>query len=215
MLTIWGRKTSSNVQALMWCIGEMGLPYKRHDVGHKYAGTDSDEFYALNPNRTVPVLKDGSNPPLWETGAILRYLANRYGADSFWPAELLAKTDVDRWAEWSKLNIAQAFTAPIFWRVVRTPADKQDIGAIRSAVDYFETKLQIAEERLGKHDFLAGNKLTLADIQFGHVLYRYYDIHIERKALPYVQAYYRRLTARPAFCEHVMIAYDELRAELP
>lgn len=212
MLTVWGRKTSSNVQALMWCIGEMGLPYKRHDAGHKYGGTDSDAFYALNPNRTVPVLQDDANPPLWETGAILRYLAHRYGSESFWPAELLAKTDVDRWAEWSKLNIAQAFTAPVFWRVVRTPEDKRDAEAIQSAVAYFETKLQIAEERLAKHHFLAGDALTLADIQFGHVLYRYYDIDIERSPLPYVRAYYMRLTSRQAFREHVMVSYDELRA---
>jgi glutathione S-transferase len=32
MLTIWGRKTSSNVQALMWCVGELGLTYERYDV---------------------------------------------------------------------------------------------------------------------------------------------------------------------------------------
>ncbi|MFH4824270.1 hypothetical protein ABCG99_08730, partial [Klebsiella pneumoniae] len=36
MLTIWGRKTSSNVQALMWCVGELGLDYLRFDVGHRY-----------------------------------------------------------------------------------------------------------------------------------------------------------------------------------
>ena len=44
MLEIWGRKTSSNVQALMWCVGELGLAYRRHDVGHKYGGNDSPEF---------------------------------------------------------------------------------------------------------------------------------------------------------------------------
>lgn len=212
MLTIWGRKTSSNVQALMWCVGELGLDYQRHDIGHKYGGTDSAAFYALNPNRTIPVLQDGSNPPLWETGAILRYLATRYGPDSFWPAELLARTDVDRWAEWSKLNIAQAFTAPVFWRVVRTPADKRDADAINAAVHFFEAKLQIAAARLAKHAYLAGDTFTLADIQFGHVLYRYYDIAINRQSLPQIQAYYHRLTARPAFREHVMVSYDELRA---
>ncbi|STU88548.1 glutathione S-transferase family protein [Klebsiella variicola] len=102
MLTIWGRKTSSNVQALMWCVGELGLDYLRFDVGHRYGGTDSEAFYQLNPNRTVPVLQDGDNPPLWETGAILRYLASRYADDAFWPGDLLARTEVDRWAEWSK-----------------------------------------------------------------------------------------------------------------
>lgn len=99
MLEVWGRKSSSNVQALMWCIGELGLPYQRHDVGHRFGGTDSDEFYALNPNRTIPVLRDGDLPPLWETGAILRYLANRYAPDEFWPADLIARTNVDRWME--------------------------------------------------------------------------------------------------------------------
>ncbi|GAB1438321.1 hypothetical protein MASR2M36_10670 [Providencia sp.] len=57
MLTVWGRKISSNVQALMWCIGELGLPYQRHDIGHRYGGTDTDEFYRLNPNRIVLVLQ--------------------------------------------------------------------------------------------------------------------------------------------------------------
>lgn len=90
----------------MWCIGELGLPYQRHDVGHRFGGTDNDEFYALNPNRTIPVLRDGGLPPLWETGAILRYLAHRYAPDEFWPADLIARTHVDRWMEWSTLNVA-------------------------------------------------------------------------------------------------------------
>jgi glutathione S-transferase len=58
----------------MWCIGELGLPYRRYDVGHRYGGTDTAEFLALNPNGTVPVLSDEDSEPLWETGAILRYL---------------------------------------------------------------------------------------------------------------------------------------------
>jgi len=82
-LTVWGRKTSSNVQALMWCIGELGLPYERYDVGHRFGGNDTPEFLAMNPNGTVPVLQDGLNQPIWETGAIRRYLAGRYGDAPF------------------------------------------------------------------------------------------------------------------------------------
>ncbi|AGB83825.1 glutathione S-transferase family protein [Serratia rubidaea] len=212
MLEVWGRKSSSNVQALMWCIGELGLPYQRHDVGHRFGGTDSDEFYALNPNRTIPVLRDGDLPPLWETGAILRYLANRYAPDEFWPADLIARTHVDRWMEWSKLNVALLFTAPIFWRVVRTPAAERDPAAIGQALQAFENKLMIAEQRLAGQTFLAGDTFSAADIQFGHVLYRYYDIDIDRQPLPNLRSYYDRLTERPAFREHVMVSYEELRA---
>ena len=211
MLTIWGRKTSSNVQALMWCVGELGLDYLRFDVGHRYGGTDGEAFYQLNPNRTVPVLQDGDNPPLWETGAILRYLASRYANDAFWPGDLLARTEVDRWAEWSKQNIALGFTTPVFWRVVRTPAAERDPQAIAAAVMALEQKLAIAEARLAGSRYLVGDTLTLADIQFGHVLYRYFAIDITRRPLPHLAAYYARLTARPAFRQHVMVSYNELK----
>lgn len=212
MLTVWGRKTSSNVQALMWGIGVMELPYIRHDIGHKYKGTETEFFSSLNPNRTIPVLQDGSAPPLWETGAILRYLANRYGAESFWPSDDTKKANVDRWAEWSKINVATAFTAPVFWRVVRTPEENRDENAIREAMVNLERNLLIAEAQLEKHSFLAGDNFSLADIQFGHVLYRYYDIDVVRKPLPRLRSYYENIALRPAFQEHVIVSYEDLRA---
>ena len=211
MLKVWGRKSSSNVQALMWCIGELDLEYERYDAGFSYGKTDTAEFIAMNPNQTVPVLQDGGNTPLWETGAILRYLANHYANDAFWPKEILAHSEVDRWAEWAKLNIALGFTVPIFWKVVRTAPSDQDPAAIQAAVTSLENKLHIAEQQLAMTDYLAGNNFTLADIQFGHLLFRYYDIDIQRAEFPALAAYYGKLTKRSAYQEHVMISYDELR----
>ncbi len=211
MLKVWGRKTSSNVQALMWCIGELGLDYERSDIGHRFGGADTEDFKQLNPNQTVPVLQDSDGRPIWETGAILRYLADGYGPESFWPKHLQDRAKVDMWAEWSKINIAMAFTAPVFWQVVRTPQEAQDWNQIRKAVAALETKLGIAEQQLTNHPFLAGPDFTLADIQFGHILYRYYDIDIDRADLPRLKRYYYRLTERIAFRAHVMVPYEELR----
>lgn len=212
MLTVWGRRTSSNVQALMWCIGELGLPFRRLDIGHRHGGNDTPEFLAMNPNGTVPVLRDGDGEALWETGAILRYLAGRHGAAPFWPRDDQARAQVDKWAEWAKLNVALNFTAPVFWRVVRTAPKDRDAAAIGKALEVLGGKLAIAEAQVTRHAFLAGDMFTLADIQLGHVLYRYFDIAIDRPALPALQRYHDRLTARPAFREHVMVSYDELRA---
>ncbi len=211
MLTIWGRKTSSNVQALMWCVGELGLDYERHDVGHRFGGLDTPDFANLNQNRTIPVIQDGPNPPLWETGAILRYLADRYGPDTFWPKDPVQRAEVDKWAEWAKINIAMAFTVPVFWQVVRTAKSEQDEGSINSALKTLERKLEIADTQLAERAFIAGADLTLADIQLGHILYRYYDIDIPRAPLPHLQRYFDRLSQRPAYQEHVMISYDDLR----
>ena len=211
MLTVWGRKTSSNVQALMWCIGELGLPYLRHDAGHRYGGTDTPSFLAMNPNGTVPVLRDGAGEPIWETGAILRYLAARYGSAPFWPRDGVARARIDQWAEWAKINITLGFTAPIFWRVVRTAPAKQDPVAISQAVAKLDKLLDIAEAQLSRAAFLAGDDFTLADIQFGHVLFRYFDIPIARQPRPTLRRYYESLATRPAFREHVMLSYEELR----
>jgi glutathione S-transferase len=211
MLTIWGRKTSSNVQALMWCVGELGLTFKRYDVGHRYGGNDTREFLAMNPNGTIPVLVDDDGAPIWETGAILRYLATSYADVAFWPTEASARAVIDMWADWAKINIALEFTGPIFWRVVPTAPKDIDWLAVRLSVAKLAKVFDIAEARLAKTHYLCGDALTLADIQFGHVLYRYFDIDIERPSHPAVLSYYKRLTDRSAFCEHVMVSYEELR----
>lgn len=211
MIEIWGRASSSNVQALMWATEELGLNYIRHDAGFIYGGNDTPDFLAMNPNGTVPVLKDGDNTPIWETGAILRYLSEKYGDDVFWPKDIAARSQVDQWAEWAKINITLKFTVPIFWRVVRTAPSKRDPQAIADAVNSLSHFLAIAEQQLNKTDWLASPNFSLADIQFGHVLYRYFDIDIKRPKLPNLQAYYDRLNERSAFKKHVAIPYDELR----
>lgn len=210
MLKVWGRRSSSNVQALMWGIGELNLDYERVDAGFSYGVVDTPEYLAMNPNGTVPTLKDGENPPLWETGAILRYLANTYAPDDFWPRDAIARADVDHWAEWAKINIAGNFTTPVFWRVVRTPASRRNPVAIGKALDVLEKFLNIAEKQLARFQCLAGDHLTLADIQFGHCLFRYFDIDIPRVERPELRRYYEALSTRPAFREHVMVSYEEL-----
>ena len=212
MLTVWGRATSSNVQAVMWCIGELGLDVMRHDIGHRYGGNRTPEFLAMNPNGLVPVLKDRDSEPIWESGAILRYLAARYAVGAFWPEDLRPRAQIDQWAEWSKLNIAQNFTGPVFWRVVRTSPAARDPVAIAEAIRTLGQYLDIAETQLERMAFLCGDQFTLADVQFGHVLFRYFDMAIDRPRHPALRRYYDGLTARPAFREHVMVSYDDLRA---
>ena len=76
MLTIWGRLNSHNVKKIVWLAEELGLPWVRHDVGGKF-GMD-DAYLAKNPNALIPTIEDG-DLVLWESNAILRYLAAKYG----------------------------------------------------------------------------------------------------------------------------------------
>ena len=214
MITVWGRKSSSNVQAVMWCLLELDLPHKRIDAGLTYGVTKTPEYLLLNPNGTVPTIRDGDQSALWDSGAILRYLASTYADESFWPRDTYDRANVDMWAEWAKINIASNFTTAIFWQVVRTPAARRDVSVINEAVLLLERYLQIANNRLSQSTFLVSEKLTLADIQFAHILYRYFDIAIQRQDLPHLHRYYAMLTERLAYQSSVMVSYEELRDTL-
>ena len=67
---------------------------------------------------------------------------------------------------------------------------------------------------LANRPFLGGDALTLADIPAGTSLYRYFELDIERPAVPNVEAWYHRLGQRPAYRQHVMVPFDELRGRL-
>lgn len=196
----------------MWCIAELGLECERIDAGLTYGVTKTPEYLAMNPNATIPTLRDGDNLPLWESGAIVRYLANAYGSDPFWPSDFLKRTDVDRWAEWSKVSVQMSFSGPIFWKVIRTPAAEQDHKQIKAAINHFESVLSIADVRLANHQYLVDDTFTSADIVFGHILFRYFDLDIERTEMPHLKRYYDDLVSRPLYQQHVMVNYDSLRA---
>ena len=82
MLTIWGRLNSHNVKKVAWFAQELGIDHVRHDVGGQF-GMD-DAYLALNLNRLIPTIEDDGFV-LWESNAILRYLAARHGGTRWWP----------------------------------------------------------------------------------------------------------------------------------
>ena len=81
MMTLWGRKSSINVQKVLWVLAELGLikgrDFERIDAGLHFGVNKTPEFLALNPNGLVPTLRDG-DLMLWESNSILRYLAHKY-----------------------------------------------------------------------------------------------------------------------------------------
>lgn len=210
MITVYGRATSSNVQIVMWAIGELGLEYERLDYGHSYGKTKTPEYLAMNPNGLVPTVRDG-DLVLWESGAVLRYLAARYGAEPFWPADPARRAPLDMWAEWAKTTFGPALF-PIFQHLVRLPKAQRSEAALEAGVAGIAPVARILDARLGAGPWLAGEDFTFADIAAGTLLYRYYTFPFRRTETPNLDAYYERLKARPAYAEHAMVSYEPLRA---
>ncbi len=209
MITVYGRATSSNVQLVMWTIGELELAHERLDYGHRYGGTDTPEFLEMNPMGRVPAMRDG-DVVMFESGAIVRYLSARYGNEAFWPADPAARAPLDIWAEWTKVTLAPAFAQPIFWQLLRHPAGEGG-ESVQAAAENLMPLITMLDHRLGEGPWVAGEEFTFADIFTGHLLYRYQTLVFDKTRSPRLDAYYARLTMRPAFAEHVMVSFEPLR----
>jgi glutathione S-transferase len=209
MITVHGRATSSNVQIVMWAIGELGLPHRRLDVGGSFGGNDTPEYLVMNPNGLVPTIQDG-DVTLFESAAILRYLGAKYGSEPFWPKDAARRGSLDQWAEWGRTSLTPPM-GQIFGQLVRTRATERSAATIAGLEAQLRRLAGIAEKRIGNGPWLAGADFTFADIPFAHQLYRYFTMSFDRAETPNLVAYYERLKGRPAFAEYVMVSYEPLR----
>ncbi len=203
MLKVWGRVNSINVQKVMWTLAELELAYEQVNVGGTYGGLDTAEYGTLNPNRKIPVLQDGALA-LWESNAIVRYLAANYGPkDGLCPADPKQQALADMWMDWQATTL-QVLIGPAFLKLIRNSPDFTE-EHVRAAERNCAEAFRILEDRLIGHDFLLGERLTMADIPVGAATHRWLNLPFARPNLPRVEAYYRRLAERPAYAEHVMM----------
>lgn len=202
MLKILGRKTSSNVQKVLWCCGEIGLAFERTDIGGPFGGNKAPEYLALNPNGLVPTLDDDGFV-LWESNAIVRYLAAKHAAGSLYPSDLRVRADADRWMDWQQTTIASPLGI-LFRGLLKKPPDPIDRGEIEAAQRRAASGLAILDARLARSRYVAGDMLTMGDIALGYAPHRWLLMPIERPPMPNLERWYRDLSARPAYREHVV-----------
>lgn len=210
MLKIWGRASSVNVQKPMWAIAELGLPCERIDAGGAFGKLDTPEFARLNPNRRIPVLDDDGFI-LWESNAIVRYLADTYGRGTLAPEGRLSFARADQWSDWALTTLYNDLIVTCFVGMVLKSKADRDSAAIAAAAKRIGANLAILDAQLEGKQFILGDQLTIADILIGVYMYRYFNIDIERPRNVNVLAWYQRLTARPAYQQHVMIDFSGMK----
>lgn len=203
MLQIWGRPNSINVQKVMWTVAELGLAHERYDVGGPFGGLDTPEFKALNPNGTIPVLKDG-DVVLWESNAIVRYLLAKHSEGKMWPTDLVARAEADRWMDWQAASTIIDLLA-VFFGLIRTPEPERDMAKINQSLANLNRMMGVLDGHLADRTWLSGDQMTMADIAVGALVYRWSEMPIDRPDLANVARYYAMLQERAPFRDHVMI----------
>jgi glutathione S-transferase len=195
MLTILGRETSLNARKLLWAADEMGLAYQREDWGLPLRDPSVPEFLALNPNGTVPVLRDGDFV-LWESNAILVYLAELSGR--LLPKDTKARALVHQWLSWQVSELNPAWGYAVMGKIRHRP-DFQDEVLIAQSIARWTTQMQLLDTHLAQSatGFVAED-FSIADIALGLSVHRWMCFPDALPTLAAVDAYYQRLLARPA-----------------
>ena len=200
MLTIWGRLNSHNVKKVAWFADELGIASVRHDVGGAFGMTAA--YRALNPNALIPTIDDDGFV-LWESNAILRYLAARHGSDRFWPADPAARALADRWMDW-QFGYADAQRGA-FVNLVRRSAADRDLVAVAQSAEHCATQMAILDAALQQSSWLSGDAFGIGDVPMGVYAHTWFSLAIDRPRLAAVEDWYQRLVRRPAFAAQVMI----------
>ena len=204
MLKIWGRKTSSNVQKVLWACAEMNIPFERIDAGMEFGRNKDPDYLAMNPNGLVPTIEDGK-VIIWESNTILRYLAETRGFPKLHPKDPVERSQVERWMDWQLSALAPPMAVLLFG-YYRTAPERRDAGALDTAHARSVDLWRILEGQLkdGK-PYVAGKVFTLADISLGMFVHRWYSYPVERPHMPHLKAWYDRLGTRPGYKTHIMI----------
>jgi len=155
----------------------------------------------------IPTIDDNGFV-LWESSAIVRYLGRTYGGGTLSPTDEHSHARADSWMDWSLTTLYGDIIYTCFLQLVRTPAKDRDLAAVDAARKRVDDRLGVLDRQLaGGGPLILGSQLTIADIAVGTLMYRYYNLSMPRRAWANVEAWYKRLTERPAYQTHVMIDF--------
>jgi glutathione S-transferase len=191
-MKLLGRKTSGNVQKVLFLLEELKLPYEREDYGRQFNNTQTPDYLKLNPNAKVPTLVDGGLV-IWESNTILRYIAGK-AKSPLYPADPGKRSQVERWMDWQLASLNNPYLA-MFREAKLEPAKRSaDFAAQQKDLG---AQLAILDKSMGK--WVAGDELSIADICLAPIVYRCLRFGVDLPELANVKRWDAAISGRDAF----------------
>lgn len=177
------------------------LPVKLKPVNVPRGEQKAREFLELNPNGRVPLLVDGPLK-LWESDAILHYLAESSGS-ALLPRNAIERADLLRWMFWQSAHFAPACGILIYENVAKRVLGLGEPypSEVRRGQELLEPLLRVLQHHFEEQDYVCGWRLSVADFSLaGHAVY-WREAGMPFDEYPAVLAWYERVAALPAWRE--------------
>ena len=193
MITLYSYPNTRSLR-VAWTLEELGLEYACQHVDLREGINQSDEHLARHPDGKLPALSDGELT-LFESVAICRYLAERYGEGRLLPSDPLLRARVDQWL----LFVISELEQPLWTQAKHKfalPQERRVPAILPTAAWEFQRALAALQRVFDGQGWLLGDEFTLADILLGHTLNW---AHAFKQPLPeLLEAYRLRCNERPA-----------------
>jgi glutathione S-transferase len=178
------------------CLEEIGAQYEISRIDLLKGEQKNPDYLKLNPNGKVPTLKDGSFI-LWESNAILLYLAEKFPVVQLLPTDGHDRARVFQW-----LLFEQTTFRPPLSSLVRqtrfTPSEQQDKNLIEQTWNEVRSNMRILQDALAERDYI-GKTFSIGDMAVLPYIYLATDLGLDITPWSSVAAYYKRLSVRPAW----------------
>ena len=163
MITLYGGPTP-NARKIAIALIEMGLEWRLEYIDILAGDQLTPEFLALNPNNKTPVIIDDQGPEglgftLWETGAILLYLAEKTGR--FLPADPVKRATCWQWLMFQVSGVGPMFGQEVHF--THYARDRHDYAIERYSREV-DRLMMVLDKRLGEAEWLAGEEYSIADM---------------------------------------------------
>lgn len=148
---------SPNGTAVVAVARELGIPLDLQEINLPGGEQKQPGFLRINPNGKVPVLEDGDFI-LWESGAIMQYLAAQKPGNSLWPADDRARADISRWQLWRLGEWGRGAGILIWENVIKKflSSGDPDPNKIREGLEFFHIGATVLNGHLENRDYLVG-----------------------------------------------------------
>lgn len=189
---------SPNSRKVLAVINHTGIDVEIEYLDLFAGDTRRPEFTALNPNAMVPTLVDG-DLNLWESNAIMQYLADKAGDERLYPKDLVQRADVDKWQCWELAHFNQAFGTLAFESIAKPNflGTQGNPAIIEWAEEQLARFAPVLNVHLQDRQYMVGDTITLADYSIIHVEFFKEMIPFDWTPFPHLNAYFEHIRQTP------------------
>jgi len=202
MLHILGRANSFNVRKVLWTCEKCDIGSTREDWGRGFRPTDDPDFLRINPIGLVAAVIDDKKA-LLESNTIVRYLATKYGDETFYPKDPLQRARTERWMDWANYETSISLRGAFLGGMLNEPPWNNPWFIEQGRRQITKEMRQLNTHLSTTGPYVMGESPTVADVPIGFAVNRWFCLNFDRPYLSAAADYYQTLSERAPYLKHV------------